>query len=1393
MATENHYSIVRSNRPKIVIRSTVHESLSPVYSPSGGEGGNMVGAIIARETRISVRWGDVVPNTETLAVGSRVKAIIFRELKSTLLRITSAPCRERYYVQIGVHHTSGVFLLDGGANTSLITKEFYDTVCNTLPLTPTRCEVTVANGDTLRALGLATVPCVIDGITYMHVVVVIDGLDGVEDGILGCDFFHAHEGGITYWDGKFLLQRGKHEILAIMERDVQGARLMKSTMLPAGTGVFAEVSVPKGEEEFLFEIKASLMNEGMGATDGLVDKSDPHVFIWNSTDNHMQLPVGTVVGKMTPCVIKKETKPGSSHGRDPAVWNASVKKVEIETVEDCDDDGGDSFVAPDRMPFEGECPIASLIRSSDIIKPEDRNKALRMLYRNKIAWALPGDSLGRTDKCKHHINTDGARPVKQPYRRMPIAKLEKIEDDVLDLLNRGVVIPSSSPWGSPLVIVKKKDGTDRICVDYRMLNAATKKDSYPLPRIDECLDALGGNQWFCTLDLESGYWQIEMDEDSQEKTAFVSSLGLFEFKVMAFGLCNAPATFQKMMDTMLDGLKRKICLVYIDDVIVYGKTLGECVHNLEVVMKRIAGYGLKLKPRKCKLFRHEVEYLGRVVTREGVKADPTKIQVIKDWIIPQTVKDVRSFLGFASYYRDFQPNFALIVYPLNELLKNNTSRSQGGNKVKWTDECQYAFNRVKEMLTSAPVLGYPMPDGRYQLDTDASGYAMAGILSQIQQGTEVVLSYASNGFNLSQKNYCTTKRELLAVVTYMQKFRHFLEGHSNYVVRTDHKALLWLINFKGADAMLIRWMLILQRFNMESHNVEHRPGRLHVNADVLSRIVPIKVRACPFTDCKECTALKKVTTRAQKKLGNEGNMMDFLEIPQSKLEESQCRDKDISRLRKLIAEGSPKPTWKDLEPFSEEMASYMSFYQQMFFKEGVLCIKWNKIKWEAGTLEQHRMLVPPHLRKELFDAFHGKLWTGHYGMDRVGQRMRDQLYWPGMANDIERWIRACAVCLCRKGKTGRGKKPLEKRLHGVKFIRIAMDILGPLPETARGNKYVLVVIDYFTKWTEAFALPNHTAITIANCLAEGWFAIHGPPQALVSDGAPEFVGSILDSLASVYDYDRRKTLPYRPQSNGLVERMNRTIVQQLTCFCAEAPERWDTILPFVMSAYRSGVQKSTGYSPYFMVYGEEMPTPVDLKYGVPRGGMDFPCRVCYVENIRHNLMYAWEFARKKLQVTADHQKKLYDKHARTRKILIGDVVFRYNLPGLLTKLNPSWDGPYIILGKVEGNAFALQTATGTTHIHADFVRPWLDEDGNVTAVNIANNKEFRAQLRKGIEILIITELGEAIPGKDCPDVARAKFDAFSKARKSKPRTIWKPVNLDDYEVIGRPKSITDKM
>ena len=183
-----------------------------------------------------------------------------------------------------------------------------------------------------------------------------------------------------------------------------------------------------------------------------------------------------------------------------------------------------------------------------------------------------------------------------------------------------------------------------------MLNAATKKDSYPLPRIDECLDALGGNQWFCTLDLESGYWQIGMDEDSQEKTAFVSSLGLFEFKVMAFGLCNAPATFQKMMDTMLDGLKRKIYLVYIDDVIVYGKTLGECVHNLEVVTKRIAGNGLKLKPWKCKLFRPKVEYLGRVVTRDGVKADPAKIQVIKDWITPVTVKDVRSFLGFASYY-----------------------------------------------------------------------------------------------------------------------------------------------------------------------------------------------------------------------------------------------------------------------------------------------------------------------------------------------------------------------------------------------------------------------------------------------------------------------------------------------------------------------------------------------------------------------------------------------------------------------------------------------------------------------------------------------------------------------------------------------------------------------
>lgn len=305
-----------------------------------------------------------------------------------------------------------------------------------------------------------------------------------------------------------------------------------------------------------------------------------------------------------------------------------------------------------------------------------------------------------------------------------------------DMLKKGVIEPPSSPWTSPIVLIKKKDGSTRFCVDHRKLNEVTVKDIYPLSRIDDCLDALAGCRWFSTLDLCSGYWQVAMSEEDKPKTAFSTGNGLYQFTVMSFGLCNAPATFERLMEKVLSGLPWEVCLLYLDDIIVHGREFGEAIKRLRTVLQRLRDAGLKLSPKKCILFQQFVPFLGHVASNHGVTRDPKKIEAVRTWPSPRTAKDVKSFLGLCSYYRRFVHGFADIARPLFRLTENQ-------REFRWTGECEDAFRRLKTLLTIAPILAFPTADGLFILDTDASNTGLGAVLSQVQEGEEKVIAFHS--------------------------------------------------------------------------------------------------------------------------------------------------------------------------------------------------------------------------------------------------------------------------------------------------------------------------------------------------------------------------------------------------------------------------------------------------------------------------------------------------------------------------------------------------------------------------------------------------------------------------------------------------------------------------
>ena len=392
------------------------------------------------------------------------------------------------------------------------------------------------------------------------------------------------------------------------------------------------------------------------------------------------------------------------------------------------------------------------------------------------------------------------------------------------MLRHGTIEPAASPWASNVVIVKKKDGTLRFCVDYRRLNAVTYKDSYPLPLIDNCLNALSGSSWYSTLDLRSGYYNIPIAEEDRDKSAFITQGGCFRFTVMPFGLTCAPSEFQRLMDVVLCGLSYLTCLVYLDDVIVFGSSFDERLMRLEQVFDRLARANLKLKPSKCSLCQRSVDFLGHVVSADGIAMQEAKISAITEWPPCKSVADVRAFMGLTGYYRRFVKNFSVIATPLYSLMKKNV-------EFKWSDECQHAMDELKARLVSQPILALPISEGWYLLDTDASDFGLGAVLSQEQDGCERVIAYASRILNKAERKYETTRKELLAIVYGLKQYKQYLLGR-HFVIKTDHAILSWLQRTAEPMLQLARWLTFIEQFD---YKILHRPGTQHGNADGLSR------------------------------------------------------------------------------------------------------------------------------------------------------------------------------------------------------------------------------------------------------------------------------------------------------------------------------------------------------------------------------------------------------------------------------------------------------------------------------------------------------------------------------------------------------------------------------
>ena len=1201
-------------------------------------------------------WCQSKKQEETKQVNPK-QSILNRRILGTL------PPNDGLFIPVDICSVPVNCLVDTGGTLSVLHTDKYYAIPPDMrpPLQPTDGDLKMGNGSTVKAQGTATFSLQLENGSTLSFPMVVARLE--VPGVLGYDFLYTFGGVLDVQQCRMTLN-GQVVQCQLESRlpSLFRVTLAETISVPPQTEVFVHGDIVCEDnlrlcKSAILEPTTRLENMGICMARSLINPSN---------------------GKAPLRIVNFSNETKILHKKTTTATGELVSQISSQVVSKMDQ----TAMLP---PYLEDLYIRSV---SDIDEAQSLEVKSLLAKRSSVFSAHKFD-IGHTKIVKHVINTGTALPVKQPLRRMPPLKREAIREEIDRMKAQGVIEPSASPWASPVVLVKKKDGSWRFCIDYRKLNDVTLKDSYPLPRIDDSLDALrgvGGKRWFSTMDLASGYWQVAMDPDSADRTAFISAEGLYQFKVLPFGLCNAPATFERLMESVLAGLHWTTCLIYLDDIIVFADSFEQHLSRLDEILCRLHEAGLKLSPKKCNFFQSSVKFLGHVVSSNGVSADPDKTEAIMKWPPPIDVQQVRSFLGTCSYYRRFINKFAEIAKPLQSLtLKNAT--------FLWTKDCEDAFNKLKHAITTAPVLSYPSDTGTYILDTDASSYSIGSVLSQKQGDEEKVIAYFSQSLSKEERNYCVTRKELLAIVKSVKHFHHYLYGQQ-FHVRTDHGSLTWLMKFKHPEGQLARWLEILGTYDFD---IEFRPGRYHTNADGLSRIPCKQCSHCSKRDIEQCQ-IRALTV-------DDRDDTSPMTASEKQLRSAQLEDADIRIILEALEHGAQRLTPEEVEGKGPVFRRYWHQWDRLIVNRGILCRKWYTAD-EQVTLQY---IVPSSLKPTILQGLHDDKVAGHMGIAKTFKRVQDRYYWCGYHRDVEDWCRKCTVCQARMapGKTPRA--PLKKIRTGARFQRTSLDILGPLPVSNQGNRYILLITDYFSKWAEAVPLANIEACTVAQAFVEQFVSRFGVPSQVHTDQGKQFEAQLFQEMCAILGIDKTRTTPYWPQSDGFVERLNRTLEDLLSKLVDCNQQNWDACLQLAMLAYRSSVQESTGFSPCNMLYGMEVNLPIHLIYGsLPVEGHDLHE---FSWNLRNRLHMVHELARDNLTLAEGVQRRQYD-HKIHR---LGDRVWisqTRKFKGLSQKLQMRWIGPYQVTAKLSDLTYKVKVVDGTKSlvIHHNRMKPYVERD-----------------------------------------------------------------------------------
>lgn len=971
-------------------------------------------------------------------------------------------------------------------------------------------------------------------------------------------------------------------------------------------------------------------------------------------------------------------------------------------------------------------------------------------------FLLENDALKFTSVVEHAIDlVPGASPVNiRPYRVAEGHRLE-IERQVGSLAAQGLVRRSVSQWNSPLLLVKKRtdEGCEkkwRLCVDYRKVNEITVKVVTPIPRISDILEKLGRSQWYSSLDMASGYWQILIRDKDRCKTAFTAGGNSWEWLRVPFGLTGAPGTFVNMMRQVLDGVANT--MTYLDDIIVFTDTLEEHMATLDMVFQRMRAHNLQLQPAKCNLLLSEVTYLGHRITRSGILIDPRNIAVVKEFPLPTTPKMVRSFLGFINYYRGFIKDCAFHALPLTELTRKNV-------KFTWTPACAKAMEYLKEQIISPQVLHPPDFTQEFMLRTDASNTAMGAILSQGELGLDHPVGFYSAKFNSAQRNYSTIEKEFLAIVRAIENFRVYLL-HRKFRLITDHNPLIYIRSSVPQNSRLLRWRLSLEEYDFY---IQHQPGTSNATADFLSRLderdgltpVPTSevrnIRVVTRAQQAQINeALSKETVRPSEKVTEEiidsitgldplkydydayVDLVNRVPIINHRVVEKPGKIKQ--RAKTVVVEFCSRVVLDMIHELNEDEHSdgaprlvvvntrkggklLLAIRNEKFdrleywyvFEAVKLLVQYchanqvvevsldisipvilpleyrivlNMFKFLGLNsdlkIRLYNNIIQPVTEKEVINQilkeFHSGPLGGHQGQRRTLLKIQEKYYWENMARDVNQYVQECE--LCQKVKRGGiTKMPMKITTTASQpWERIAIDVVGPLPVTNGGNRYLLTVQDDLTKFLFAIPVPDQTAETIARALTDNILLFFGASSSVLSDQGSNFMSELFRNTCKFWKSHGVRTTGYHPQTNGGLERSHGVLKDYLSTFVAHDQRDWDEWIKPALFAYNTSVNAATQYTPFKLMFGWDP--------RIPRGSQRTPEVVYnysnYLADLKNKLQNAYAVARDNIRRAKEDSKRRYDTRSKVVTYQQDDHVL-LSCKETKTGLGKRWQGPYKVL------------------------------------------------------------------------------------------------------------------